>query len=211
MRLPFLERREQYWSGMALFGLLLLLSAMSGIDLLGRHTWNQHPHWPWSFDEYGADDAALLCIGALLLVGGGGTWLRAKRALQQFEQQTSHGSLELSRLPRSMCQLLLTVASADGRVDDVERVRIEEVLVAGAGQRLLHSDVKGWLATLEPAADAAALAREVGRRMDENRRRELFGWCQQVALADGGIDEDERYVLADIARGLQLPAAAVRR
>src|SRR5215813_994718 len=153
MRLPFLERREQYWSGMALFGLLLLLSAMSGIDLLGRHTWNQHPHWPWSFDEYGADDAALLCIGALLLVGGGGTWLRAKRALQRFEQQTSHGSLELSRLPRSMCQLLL------------------------------HSDVKGWLATLEPAADAAALAREVGRRMDENRRRELFGWCQQVALA----------------------------
>jgi len=195
MLLPLFDDLDRTSVGKICIGAALLLGGIFGA---GR----QRPgHWPSEFAAYRWDDWAFAGVGLLMLVLGLRQWRRARQAIRECKRRQWY-----ARAPRAICRLMLTVARADGRVNDAERAHIAALLVKRMQSGVLPADVRNWLATQWPAADPRRLARGISSLLDERERCELFGWCNDLAYADGRISDDEREVLAAIARGLRVPA-----
>jgi len=204
MRFPILEARERSSAGTMCMGAVLLFMGSCG--------WSRRrpPHWPFEFGAYRWFDWVFAGAGLLVFAFGLMQWLRARHATRTWEEKTSGDWYARATLPRSIFQLLLTVASADGRVDGSESAAIETFLLHRMQKGVLASDLRNWTTTVSRAADPRRLAQHVARLLDARERAELYGWCEEVALADGGIDDDEREVLAAIGQGLQIAAPAAR-
>jgi uncharacterized tellurite resistance protein B-like protein len=200
MRFPILENRERSSAGTMCVGAVLLFMGSCG--------WRRRrpPHWPFEFGAYHWSDWLLAGAGLVAFAFGLLQWLRARRDIRAWDAKTSGDWYARATLPRSIFQLLLAVASADGHVDVSERAAIETFLLRRMQKGVVASDLRNWTTTVSRAADPRRLAQHIGRLLDAAEREQLYGWCEEIALADGGIDDDEREVLAAIAQGLQIAA-----
>lgn len=101
-----------------------------------------------------------------------------------------------------MLRFLARVIHADGHIDDAEVKMLSEIAVQlgmrdDEARRVLDDE-------LHRQSDVVRLASQIPDRI---RQREVYAMGCLVGYADGDVHDREKQVLADFARGAQIPEA----
>lgn len=185
---------ERLHYGPALSGLGIGASMVVGgaFGLVGRR--RPRGHGPFEFDEYLPTDTLLVCVGLVLLVFGIVNLLPLLRHMARGRPLLTQSFLARAGMPRSVYELLLGVASADGRIDGGERAVVARVMTQELAESVTQQDLRNWSSTVEPPRDPAAVARRILPLLTAAERRNVLAWCAVVAGADG-TDAAEHDVL----------------
>jgi uncharacterized tellurite resistance protein B-like protein len=108
--------------------------------------------------------------------------------------------------------LLVHVARIDGKLDDVERGRLEGLFTERLGLTL--DDARNLVALGEEASvarpDLAELVESAGRDADEAERRELLSMAYSVAAANGTMAEFEEDLVWRVGKLLGFDEVAIQ-
>lgn len=194
----------------------LQMGRLSGTLLVGvyitlRSSMNRR-HGPFDFEDYSTFDAWTAIGGLALVLYAVFRMVPVVQRMRAVERRYTPEFLDRASMPKTIYELLLAVAAADGRIDPYERSAVETVMLRRLPDVVTKQDLKNWSTTVEPPRDPTALARRIVGATTEHERAALWEWCREVAAVDG-TDDDEHDVLRQIRAVLKPTnfAAGLRR
>jgi len=193
----------QYWVGRFLLGIALLVAA--GTGMLQRAL-------PLK-DPLGLTSLALGLLGFHLSLRAIGPISR----LSTYRQHTHKAWSESARtafarasLPRRIFYLLVAVAESDAPMTRSEREVVRTFLLQRFNDPVQAHEISTWEMQPLQVKDLTGLSARIATSLDEAELDSLFCWCALVAFADGKFRPDEHQALADVSRGMGLPASRAR-
>src|SRR5512140_655664 len=111
-----------------------------------------------------------------------------------------------ARVGRAICTLLMAVARADGKVDEVEIGRIRDVLAkqAKVTRPLKNAIVEGLRAAAVSSVELSTAAEKVRRSLNEAEVLLVLDALYAVAQADGQVLRPEMAAIRQIAALLEI-------
>lgn len=180
-------------SGLAC-GVAALMCGMLGIPTGGRRGVYRDSHGPFAFAEYTTLDMLLTAVGLLLVTICLVHLVPLWRHTLQGDSQLTPRFLARAGMPRSLHELLLGVAAADGRIAAEERAIVARVMTRELPEVVSPQDLKNWATTVEPPRDPVVVASNLQPLLTADERRLVVAWCRAVADASG-TTHDENAVL----------------
>lgn len=193
----------QYWLTRFVFGLVLLVAAGSG--MLQRVL-------PLK-DPLGLTSLGLGLLGFHLALSAVGPVTRLSNYRSNTRKawsQAARDAFDRASLPRRIFYLLVAIAESDGPMIASEREIVRQFLLQRFEDPVQSHEIRTWEMQPLQVDDLIGLAARIANSLGEAELDTLFCWCALVTFADGKFRADEHRALADVARGMQIPAGRAR-
>lgn len=192
-----------YWAGRFLLGTVLLVTAGLGLvpRLLGVK------------DDLGLLSLITGIVGfhfALSAVTPLVRLLTRHAHMRSAWDEAAREAFARASLPRRIYYLLAAVAEADGPMSATERAAVQHFVLERFAGPVHAEELRVWEAQPVPIPDRVGLAARIAGGLDDGELDTLFCWCCFVALADRRFGENAHRALAEVARGLGIPAPRAR-